>query len=335
MNSFVDETTVTAVSGHGGAGAVSFRREKYIPKGGPDGGDGGRGGDVLISVHHNLRTLSHVALARSYRAERGRPGSKRKRHGADGRSVEIPVPPGTVVFDADTDELLFEAQEDGQHYVLLRGGRGGKGNTHFATSRHQTPRFAQPGEPGEQRRLRVELRLIADVGLVGLPNAGKSSLLGRLTASTAKVAAYPFTTKIPNLGVMQLGDEQVVIADIPGIIEGASRGAGLGLRFLRHISRTRGIAFVIDLAAGDPRGTVAMLEAEVKQYSPALAERTRAYVGNKIDLPGAEDALDQLRTIAGAASVIGVSALDGTGMRELSGLLYRLAMSESGEQTRD
>ncbi len=304
---------------------MSFRREKYVPKGGPDGGDGGRGGDVVVVVRRNLRTLSHLALTRSYHAERGRPGGKRNRHGGDGERAEIPVPPGTLITDADTGDLLYEAISDGEEFTLLRGGRGGKGNAHFATSRHQTPRFAQEGEPGDQRRLRVELRLIADVGLVGLPNAGKSSILGRLTASRAKIGSYPFTTKIPNLGVMTLDDQQVVIADIPGIIEGASEGAGLGITFLRHISRTHGVAFVIDLTDSDPIRTVATLERELGSYSAALLERARLYIGNKADMSETTPALEALRAQFGEDHVLAVSALTGEGIRDLAGAMFWLA----------
>lgn len=325
MSGFVDDVTILAASGHGGAGAVSFRREKYIPKGGPDGGDGGRGGDVRLVVRRDLRTLSHLALRRAYRAQRGESGQKRNRHGRDGSSVEIPVPPGTIVSDSESGEVLWEALEEGAVHLLLHGGRGGKGNAHFATSTHQAPRFSQPGEPGQEIELRVELRLIADVGFVGFPNAGKSSLLGRLTAARPKVGNYRFTTKIPNLGVMMLGDEQVVLADLPGIIEGASGGAGLGVQFLRHISRTRAIALVIDLAEGDPLRTAELLVAELAAYGGGLAKKDRLYIGTKIDLPDTGASLQTLTDEFGSDRVCAVSAVTGEGVRSLAQRLYEVS----------
>lgn len=271
-----------------------------------------------------MRTLLHLTRTRTIHAQRGRPGEGRNKHGRDGENAVIDVPPGTAIFDADTGELLLDVTTAGEEYVLLRGGRGGKGNTHFATARHQTPRFAQDGEPGEDRELRVELRLIADVGFVGKPNAGKSSLLGRLTAAHPKVGAYPFTTKIPNLGVMTLDHRQLVLADIPGLIEGASTGAGLGIRFLRHIARTRALAFLVDLGDEEPAYAVRMLERELDDFGSGLTDKPRLIVGNKIDLPEAPDRLAELRTAYPSERVLGVSAVTGDGIRELAGAFFEL-----------
>ncbi|MFW5745635.1 MAG: GTPase ObgE [Spirochaetota bacterium] len=320
MQSFVDEVRIHIASGAGGPGSVSFRREKYVPKGGPDGGDGGRGGDVIVRARSDLRTLIDLTRSRTVKAERGRPGAGRNRHGRDGQDAVIEVPPGTAIYDADTGELLLDVVEPGAEHVLLKGGRGGKGNSHFATSRNQTPRFAQDGEPGGERELRIELKLIADIGFVGKPNAGKSSLLGRMTAAHPKIGAYPFTTKIPNLGVMELDHRQLILADIPGLIEGASHGAGLGYRFLRHISRTRSLAFIVDLSEDGPLETVSMLEAELADYGAGLAGKPRIVVGNKMDEDGAQQRLRELRDGLDDAAIVGVSALTGDGIRELAGI---------------
>ncbi|MFW6313646.1 MAG: GTPase ObgE [Spirochaetota bacterium] len=319
MQSFVDEVRIHVASGHGGAGCVSLRREKYAPKGGPDGGDGGRGGDVVLRCRGDLRTLIHLTRTRTIQAERGQPGSGRNRFGRDGSDAIVDMPPGTAVYDDDTGEFLVDLVEEGQEVVLLQGGRGGKGNAHFATSRHQTPRFAQDGEPGAERTLRVELRLIADIGFVGKPNAGKSSLLGRLTAAHPQIGAYPFTTKIPNLGVMVLDHRQLVLADIPGLIEGAAEGAGLGFQFLRHIARTKSLAFVVDLEEEDPAGAVSMPAQELLDYGAGLESKPRMIVGNKTDVDGADERLNELRRQLPDDRVIGVSALTGDGIRELAG----------------
>ncbi|TFH06251.1 MAG: GTPase ObgE, partial [Spirochaetales bacterium] len=322
MEQFIDEVTIQVSSGAGGAGSVSFRREKYVPKGGPDGGDGGRGGDVIIQVRQDLRTLVDLTRQRTLRARRGATGSGRNRHGSDGADVVIEIPPGSMVTDVETGEVVLDAVENGTRVVLLKGGRGGKGNAHFATSRHQTPRVAQEGEPGSELELKVELRLIADVGFVGKPNAGKSSLLGRLTAAHPKIGAYPFTTKIPNLGVLYLQDDQRILADIPGLIDGASEGAGLGFRFLRHIARTKTLAFVVDLGDPDPVETIHMLEHELKDYSAELARKSRMIIANKNDLPDVEGTLDQLREAFPDEPVVSVSAITGDGIRQLAGALF-------------
>ncbi|NCN04871.1 MAG: GTPase ObgE [Spirochaetales bacterium] len=309
MNGFVDQVVIHVSSGHGGAGSVSFRREKYIPKGGPDGGDGGKGGNVLFEVRRNLKTLTHLRNLAHYMAQNGLPGSGRQRHGSDGNDVIIPVPPGTLIKDRETDEVLLDLLEEGT-YRFLEGGIGGKGNTHFATSRNQAPRFSQEGMEGHERDLRVELQLIADIGFVGLPNAGKSSLLQSLTAANPKVAAYPFTTKIPNLGVASIHNTEFILADIPGIIEGASQGAGLGLRFLKHIARTKALGFVIDVSEeADPEAVFEQLKSELSQYDPELLEKPRIILLNKIDLPEArEKAKEIMKNGFKGEKVLGFSA---------------------------
>jgi GTPase len=324
VQGFVDETTILVSSGKGGHGAVSFRREKYVPKGGPDGGDGGRGGDVVFQVRPNLKTLSHLAMRRSFRAQNGRPGEGRRRHGADGSNAVIQVPPGTRVYDRETGELLEDLRSQGDDWVFLSGGRGGKGNAHFATSTHQTPRFAQEGADGKEVWVRLELALIADVGFLGLPNAGKSSLLAVLTNAHPEVAAYPFTTKIPNLGVMRLAQRDVVLADIPGIVEGASEGVGLGHRFLRHVSRTAGLAFLVDLSDTEPCQVVQTLEQELAQYDKRLLQRPRIVVGTKLDLDGTEDRLEGLVQCYPEDRVVGVSAYSRRGLEEVQRQLLRL-----------
>ena len=288
MFGFSDETYIDVQSGNGGAGCVSFRREKFVPKGGPDGGDGGRGGDVVFVVRDNLRTLGHLKMVRVYRAENGRGGQGARMFGRDGRDVEIPVPPGTVIKNAETGEVIKDLSGC-DRFVFLKGGKGGLGNWHFRTATHQTPRFAQPGEKGEAMRIGVELLVIADIGFVGFPNAGKSSLLNLLTNARSKVAGYPFTTKIPQLGVMRMYDSDVVLADIPGIIEGASEGQGMGFKFLRHISRTKGIAYLVDLSDERYLDAYDILRGELEKYSPELVEKPSILIGTKIDEEGTEE----------------------------------------------
>ena len=314
MQRFVDDVTFTIRSGHGGAGSVSFRRERYVPRGGPDGGNGGRGGDVVVRVRRNLKTLAHLTGHTSFSAENGRPGEGRKRHGRDGAAWYLEVPPGAAIRDVETGELLADITEEVDDFVLLAGGRGGKGNTHFKSSTHRTPRFAQPGEPGEERLITVELRLIADIGFVGLPNAGKSSLLQVLTAAHPKVGNYPFTTKIPNLGVMRYHDHDVILADIPGIIEGAADGAGLGHRFLRHISRTAVLALLIDVTEERPDAVYATLLHELGAFDPELAQKRRIVVGTKCDLDPDGEQLKQLAAACAGEQVIGVSAAARSGL---------------------
>jgi len=318
VDGFVDETTIVVASGSGGDGAVSFRREKYVPRGGPDGGDGGRGGDVVFLARSNLRTLAYLKLRHAFRAEDGGGGSGQRKHGKDGRDVEIAVPPGTVLRDAATDSLLADLAHDGDRLVLLRGGRGGKGNWHFRTPVNQAPRFAQKGAPGEERQGRTELQVIADAGLLGKPNAGKSTLLSVLTNARPKVAAYPFTTRSPHLGMLRMGDRDVVLADIPGIIEGAAQGRGLGWRFLRHVERCAVLLYLVDLGDEGAGETVRVLEAELAAFSAELAARPRLVVGTKLDREGAPARLAGLIESFPNDRVLGISAVAHEGLDELS-----------------
>jgi GTPase len=286
---FIDLVTVRVTAGTGGSGCTSFRREKFAPMGGPDGGDGGKGGDVIIRGDGNFSTLLDFKYRDHWEAERGEHGMGSNKTGRSGQDVVLPVPPGTVVRDRDTGERIGEILTHGQEFVVAKGGRGGKGNTFFATATHQSPREWQPGEEGELRTLELELKLIADIGLVGQPNAGKSTLLSVISAARPKIADYPFTTLAPNLGVVQLSDSRTfVVADIPGIIEGAHTGKGLGLQFLRHIERTRILAFMIPIDAMDYQAEYDGLRAEVRNYSEELAGKPHCVVFTKLDLLGEE-----------------------------------------------
>jgi GTP-binding protein len=352
VEKFADEAFIEVSSGNGGNGCAAFRREKYVPRGGPSGGDGGRGGDVVFQVRRNLRTLAHLRYRQSFKAENGRDGEGRSRYGRNGEDVIIPLPPGSVVKDADTGELIRDFGLDKEEFVFLKGGNGGWGNIHFKSSVNQAPRKALPGRPGETRRLRVELRMMADIGLVGFPNAGKSSLLDRLTNARPRIAPYPFTTKIPNLGVFSLDDRDIIIADIPGLIEGASEGLGLGIRFLRHISRTAALAFLIDLGEdlgkdlgqglgeepeGKPgeensRTAFDVLLGELEAFSPELPAKRRIIVGTKTDLEGTAERLEALKAKYPNETVLGVSVFSGDGIAELGRLFGRLAAEgEDGE----
>jgi GTP-binding protein len=288
---FVDRATIHVQAGTGGSGAEAFRREKGVPRGGPAGGDGGKGGDVILVADPQLTTLLDITRRQHYKAQRGQHGEGSNRTGRDGDAVEIRVPPGTVVRDAETGELIGELLVSGEELVVARGGRGGRGNARFASSTHQAPRRWEPGEEGEDRRIDLELKLIADVGLVGQPNAGKSTLLAAISEAHPKVADYPFTTLTPNLGVVSLPNfRSFVVADIPGIIEGAHEGKGLGLQFLRHIERTRTLAFLIPIDAEDLQEEYDQLRAEVRNYSEELARTPHCVVVTKADLlpPDAE-----------------------------------------------
>src|SRR5690554_4205882 len=273
----------------GGSGSRHMRREKYVPKGGPDGGDGGRGGHVIIKADKNLWTLYHLKFKRHFRAEHGHAGGKQKSTGADGKDIYIKVPCGTVVRDKETEEILFELTEDGQEQIIVKGGRGGLGNTHFKSATHQTPRYAQPGEEGEERDIIIELKILADVGLVGFPNAGKSTLLSVITAAKPKIADYEFTTLKPNLGIVNYRDFQTfVMADIPGIIEGAAEGRGIGHRFLRHIERNSVLLFLIPADAPDIREQYDILVDELRRYNPELLDKDRLIAISKSDMLDAE-----------------------------------------------
>jgi GTP-binding protein len=287
---FIDRVVVNVKAGDGGSGIVSFRREKFVPMGGPDGGEGGRGGDVIVVGDSNLATLLDYTYRDSWTAPAGDHGSGNNKSGRSGTDVVLPVPIGTVIRDLETSELVGEILDDGQRLVVAKGGRGGKGNSFFVTATHQSPREYQPGEDGETRTLELELKLIADVGLVGQPNAGKSTLLSVISAARPKIGDYPFTTLSPNLGVVQLSDARTfVVADIPGIIEGAHEGRGLGLQFLRHIERTRLLAFLIPVDAMDWQVEYDQLRREVEAYSPELAQKPHCVVFTKMDLLGDDE----------------------------------------------
>jgi len=324
----IDLARIECRSGRGGAGCISFRREKFVPKGGPDGGDGGRGGDVWLEVDPHVRTLLDCRERPQYRAGAGRPGSGNNRTGADGADLVVHVPPGTVVKDVDRGEHLADLVAPGDRVRIAKGGRGGRGNARFATPTHQAPRRADPGEEGETRTVELELKLIADVGLVGLPNAGKSTLLSRVTRARPKIADYPFTTLEPNLGIAALDAERTfVVADLPGLIEGAHQGRGLGHQFLRHVERTRVLVFLVDAGSDDPAGTLALLRHEIAGYSAALAEKPSLVVLSKSDLLAPE-------ARAGAAAAAGLpgahvlSAHSGEGLRELLEALWTAILAE-------
>jgi GTP-binding protein len=314
---FIDRVVVNVKAGDGGSGIISFRREKFVPLGGPDGGEGGRGGDIVVVGDSNLSTLLDYTYRDSWTAPAGDHGSGNNKSGKSGADVLMPVPIGTVIRDLETRELLGEIMEDGQRIVVARGGRGGKGNSFFVTATHQAPREYQPGEDGEVRTLELELKLIADVGLVGQPNAGKSTLLSVISAARPKIADYPFTTLSPNLGVVQLSNNRTfVVADIPGIIEGAHEGRGLGLQFLRHIERTRLLAFLIPIDADDWQGEYDQLRAEITAYSSELAEKPHCVVFTKMDLLG-----DDEPPPIEAPDAFGVYAISAAGRAGLDGLL--------------
>jgi GTP-binding protein len=319
---FLDDVRITVRAGAGGDGAATFRREAHVPRGGPDGGDGGRGGSIYLRVDVGETTLLSFRYRHQFSATAGGRGERSRRHGKAGDDLYLAVPPGTAVLDAESGALIADLVAAGQEVMIARGGRGGLGNTHFATATHQAPRHAQKGEPGEERALRLELRLIADVGLVGLPNAGKSTLLAALTAARPKIAAYPFTTLEPNLGVMDLGVEdgrRPTIADVPGLIEGASSGAGLGHAFLRHVERTRVLLHVVDGSGRDPRWDHEVIRDELEAHDPALLQKPILVVFNKLDLSAAADAWPAFRDAMQEAEVpvLAVSAEAGTGLGDL------------------
>ena len=321
---FVDEARVHVRGGRGGDGVVLFLREKYRPKGGPAGGDGGRGGDVVFAASNATRTLVELSRLKSIAAEDGKPGGPRNRAGRSGGDRVVRVPPGTVVKDADTGEVLWDLVKEGERAVVAKGGRGGRGNQHFATPTNQAPRFAENGRRGAALDLAVELKLIADAGLVGLPNAGKSTLLSRVSAARPKVAAYPFTTREPMLGIVSSGDfTEIVLADLPGLIEGASAGAGLGHEFLRHVERTRLIVHMVDscpIDGSDPVENVRAIRGELAGHSAELAARPEVLVANKADIPGAAEGVARLREAYG--EVLSISAATGQGVKELLAELF-------------
>lgn len=323
MIGFADEAFIEVRSGNGGNGCVAFRREKYVPHGGPNGGDGGKGGDIVFIVKRNLRTLAKIRHKHCFKAKNGGDGQGWNRYGADGEDCVIPVPPGTTIKDAETDEIIYDftSATGDERFVFLKGGNGGWGNVHFKTSTNQAPRHANPGIHGETRFLKLELSIMADVGLVGFPNAGKSSLLTYFTNARPKIAPYPFTTIIPNLGVLRVDDESdIIIADIPGIIEGASEGLGLGDTFLKHITRTSCLIFMIDCSDDNYLTAYDTLCNELANYSDELMEKPRIVLCNKIDVEGAfERAVELAEKIRKGdldIQVIPVSVVTGRGMKD-------------------
>ncbi len=331
---FLDEVRIWLRAGDGGDGASTFRREAHVPRGGPDGGDGGRGGSIQLRVDPGQTTLRDFRFKHHFRAGAGGRGERAKRHGRAGEDLILDVPPGTAVYDDASGALLADLVATGPSTVVARGGRGGLGNTHFATATHPAPRHAQKGEPGEERWVRLELRLIADVGLVGLPNAGKSTLLAALTAARPKIADYPFTTLEPNLGILDLGDldpRRPTIADVPGLIEGASEGAGLGHAFLRHIERTRVLVQVVDGAARDPEWDYRVIRDELAAHDPALLDKPTLVAFNKLDLAAAVAAWPVFRAARAEerVPVVGVAAAASAGIAELMAGLGRLLPGEA------
>ncbi|ASS74956.1 GTPase ObgE [Tumebacillus algifaecis] len=319
---FVDTARVYVKGGDGGNGIVSFRREKYVPEGGPAGGDGGNGGDVVLVVDEGLRTLLDFKYKRHFKAERGEYGKTSNKHGSSADDMYIKVPPGTVITDADTNEFLGELIEHGQKLIVARGGRGGRGNTRFATMYNKAPEIAEKGEPGQERYINLELKLLADVGLVGLPSVGKSTLISSVSAAKPKIAAYHFTTITPNLGVVDAGEgRNFVMADLPGLIEGASQGSGLGHQFLRHIERTRVIVHVLDIGGTegrDPYEDFVTINRELELYNDRLAARPMLIAANKMDVPEAEDNLKKFREQVGDQyPIFPISGVTREGLKEL------------------
>ncbi|MEJ2033612.1 MAG: GTPase ObgE [Deltaproteobacteria bacterium] len=336
--SFIDEAKFFVKAGDGGNGCVSFRREKFVPKGGPDGGDGGDGGSVVIEATRRLFSLIDFKYRSHFLADRGKHGQGKKKNGRKGEDYRLQVPVGSLVSDAETGDVLADLTCEGDQYLAARGGRGGRGNSHFASARNRTPRHAEKGRPGEERWLRIELKLLADIGLIGLPNAGKSTLLSKLSAATPKVAPYPFTTLEPQLGVVELPDgERCTVADIPGLIENAHQGAGLGHKFLRHVERTRMLLHVLDGSGleSEPRIQYKVLENELRRYKEELIDKQGLILLNKIDLLTAEQVGALRRVFAGKGfPVIAISALTGEGIAELKEFLAK-ALAALDKQTGD
>jgi len=329
MEKFADEAVIEVSSGNGGNGCAAFRREKYVPRGGPAGGDGGRGGNVIFTIRRNLRTLAHLRYKYSFKAKNGCDGGNAGRYGRNGDDVIIPLPPGSLLRDAETGILLRDFSDNKEDFLFLKGGNGGWGNIHFKSSVNQAPTKALHGKPGANVKLKVELQIIADIGLVGFPNAGKSSLLEYFTNARPKIAAYPFTTKIPNLGVLTIDDLDIIIADIPGLIKGASKGAGLGIQFLKHISRTKALVFLIDLSSDNFLDAFDILLDELNSYSPDLLKKKRLIAGTKTDLEGTQERLAGLSDKYPEEEVLGISVFSGDGIKDVSIALADLARQDS------
>lgn len=341
---FVDEATIRVIAGNGGHGALSFRREKYVERGGPDGGDGGDGGSVYLVADASMNTLADFRVARKFRAENGQGGAGRNKTGRSGNDLEISVPIGTVVHDVDTGEFLADLTSDGQRQKIAEGGRGGLGNTRFKSSVNRAPRKTTSGTPGEARHLKLELRVLADVGLLGMPNAGKSTLIAAMSQAKPRIADYPFTTLHPNLGVVRVGTLQsFVMADIPGLIEGASEGAGLGIRFLKHLERTRLLLHVVDIApldeSTDVAGSASAIAAELGNFSTDLAGKERWLVINKIDLLAPEDLAARrrrlLERLGWTGPVFEISAATGAGTDELGQAVMRYLEQQADAANED
>ena len=331
---FLDRVRVTVRGGNGGNGVISFRREAHVPRGGPDGGDGGRGGDVVLRVDASTSTLSELRFARTLAAKAGGHGAGKNRSGKAGQDLVVRIAPGTIVRDLGTGEVVADLVSPGEELVIARGGRGGKGNARFVSSVRQIPRIAEDGQQGEEREVELELKLIADIGLVGLPNAGKSTLLAALTRASPKIAAYPFTTLTPNLGVARLEDRELVVADLPGLIEGAHSGAGLGEEFLRHVERTRFLVHVVDAARDDPADDIRVIEAELAAYGHGIPELPRIYALNKTDLPDARERITALTRSLAPARAFPISAASGDGVPALRAELFaRVAQAPPAVKT--
>lgn len=318
---FVDRLELYVKGGDGGRGAVSFRREKYVPRGGPDGGDGGDGGCVIIRADKNADTLAGLSTRKHWRARNGEAGGGNNRHGKSGEDVVLLVPPGTIVRDRDRGHILKDLVQPGDSVVVARGGRGGRGNAHFKSPTNRTPRQFEPGEAGEERWIVLELKLIADAGLIGLPNAGKSTLLSRLSRAAPAIAPYPFTTRHPNLGVVTIGERSFVLADLPGLIEGAARGAGLGHEFLRHVERTRLLIHLVEpfpTDGSDPLANYHIIRRELREYAPALESKPQIVCVSKGELPGAEQVRRRLEESLGEPVLL-ISAVTGQGLSQLAG----------------
>jgi len=325
---FFDEAIITVQSGDGGRGCLSFRREKHVPRGGPDGGDGGKGGDVILKSTSRRRTLYPFQLKRQFKAKNGAHGQGKQKTGKNGPDLIIEIPPGTLVKDADSNEVLKDFTAAGESYIVVQGGRGGLGNTRFKTSTNRAPRHAQPGEAGQFHKLKLELKLLADVGIIGLPNAGKSTLISKISSATPKIGDYPFTTLTPTLGVVETGwGEPFVVADIPGLIEGAHQGAGLGTQFLRHIERTRILIHMVDAGTVDPDHPLDAYETvntELKSFNAQLTQKPQIVVLNKMDLTGTEAAADAFADALHHEPVILISAIKKKGVKKLISRILEL-----------
>jgi GTP-binding protein len=336
---FIDEVRIRVKAGDGGNGCLAFRREKFVPRGGPSGGDGGRGGDVIMVASTHYNTLLHFRFNPEHTAERGRHGEGSNRSGREGKSIDVPVPVGTVVYDADTGELLHDFTQAGDRFLIAKGGRGGRGNQHFATATHQAPTEHEPGHLGDAKYLRLELKLLADVGLVGFPNAGKSTLISRISAARPKIADYPFTTLEPNLGVVSVDDQSFVVADIPGLIEGAHLGHGLGVQFLRHIERTRLLVHLVDVSENtgrDPVEDFQIIMTELEAFREDMLQKPMFLVASKIDVAQDTERIDSLRALAAGKNLpfFEISSVTGLGIEALKYAMAQVVASPAEEEVK-